>query len=462
MVIDLFGKKREERMLKALQASQEQTVAAFLRNFQRWFTPSQPEIKDGVEGFATNADVYSIVSYLTLKFSTVPGGLYELKDRKAYDKYRFLIKSGNYKEAAKIQRKEMDEQEVNNPVSRLIKRPNLQQSQDSFFQQVMGFRLTGGAAPIWFNKGESQQGEPIAMHNLVPSLIELMPSQTNPFYIDRFKFDESGLDLEGSYNDLIYWRYWSPEFSITTFAHLYGFSPLAAAAYTLGSNQAAQKAAMSMFNNKGASGVMFPDMGPDNMMPEPQKNKLRKEVNDMINNNDNRGGVVPVGAKVGYIDIGSTAKEMELLQAMAVTKQQLCSIYQFPYHLFDPNTTFNNVAQASKNLITNKIIPEWTSFRDEINTRLIPQFKGAGGYVYEPDFTLLYEMMEDSKMLVDTYGPMYDRGLLSGDEMRELVNFEATGKPEHQEYYINGSYQPLSDISAGVGPLPQNDLLNDE
>lgn len=470
MGVKLFGleiQTAKERRQKAADLQSQliaQTVQSqignFLTAYSKYFTSTPEPIKDGVDAYATVTDVYAIVQYIAQKFSTVPIAVYRKKDTKAYKQYQYLIKNRQIKEAAKLQKKAMDEELTDNPISGLLSRPNLQQAQDSFLQQVMGFRLSGGAAPIWMNFGQTK--EPQALHNLLPSKLELKPTKANPFYAEKFQFDEIGIDLEGEIKDLIYWKYWSPQYDSSTFVHLYGFSPLQAAAYTMSSNQEAQKAALSMFKNKGVHHVLYPNFE-NQVMPQPQRDKVREDLNRYVNNPDNRGGIFLSGAPLGSIDVGATAGEMELIKAMNLTKQQLCNVFQFPYALFDGQTTFNNVQQAAKQLITNKIMPEWTSFAGELNECLVPRFTGAGGMVVEPDFSMLYEMQEDVKMMIETLTPLWDRGAITANEIREMMGWDKTTNPEHDMYFINSNYQTLENAVAPVEvpDIPNNELLND-
>jgi HK97 family phage portal protein len=446
MGLKLFGyevkKASQERQTQEIVNS---TIANFLSSYARYFTQTPEPIGDGVTAYATITDVYAIIQYISLKFSTVPAALYKIKSTKEYSHYRYLIKNGQIKEAAKQQKKAMEEQVFDNPLTTLLKRPNRQQGQDSYLQQVMGYRLSGGAAPVWMNRGQGQTGEPVALHCLLPSKLKFKPDPKNPFYRAGFEFDELGINMEEmTMENLLYWAYWTPEFDTVTFKHLYGFSPLAAAAYTQSANQEAQKAAYSTFKNKGVLGIAFPDMG-DAVIPDGQKSKLREDWNLHVNNNGNRGGIFMAGAKMGYVDVGATAHEMELLGAMKLTQGQLCNVFQFPPQLFNADTTFSNVTTAGKQLITNKIMPEWTSYADEVNHNILPKFKGSEGYVYMPDFSMLYEMQEDAKFMMETYGPLFDRGIINGNDMRDMFGWDPTTEPEHNRYWINANYQPLDE-----------------
>lgn len=469
-VVKLFGleiQTKKERQQKAADMQAQlvaQTVQSqignFLTAYSRYFTSTPEPIKDGVNAYATVTDVYAIIQYIAQKFSTVPVSVYRIKDKKALKNYRYFIQNKQIKEASKWQLKAMDEELTDNPISRILTRPNLQQSQDSFLQQVMGFRLSGGADPIWMNRGQGK--EPVALHNLLPSKLQFKPTPNNPFYRETFQFDEIGIDLEGDVKDLIYWPYWSPEFDSNSFSHLYGFSPLRAAAYTMSANQEAQKAALSMFKNKGVHHIVYPNFG-NEVIPVPQRDKMREDMNKYVNNPDNRGGIFLAGAPLGSIDLGSTAGEMDLIKSMNLTKQQLCNVFQFPYALFDGQTTFNNVQQAGKQLVTNKIIPEWTSFAGELNSGLVPAFQGTGGYLVEPDFSMLYEMQEDVKLMVDSFMPLVDSGTITRNDLREELGWDRTTIPEHDMYIVKGDYQTIEDAAAPVEveEIPKNNLLDD-
>lgn len=464
--LDIQTKKERQKAAADMQAqlvaqTVQSQIGNFLTAYSRYFTTTPESIKDGVTAYATVTDVYAIIQYIASKFSTVPVSVYRIKDKKALKNYRYFIQNKQIKEASKWQLKAMDEELTENPISRILQRPNLQQAQDSFLQQAMGFRLSGGAAPIWMNKGQGK--EPVALHCLLPSKLEFKPTANNPFYREKFQFDEIGIDLEGDIKDLIYWPYWSPEFDSSTFQHLYGFSPLRAAAYTMSANQEAQKAALSIFKNKGVHHIVYPNFE-NQVIPQPQRDKMREDMSRYVNNPDNRGGIFLSGAPLGSIDMGSTSEEMDIIKSMNLTRDQLCNVYQFPPVIFDPKSTFANLTTAGKQLVTNKIIPEWTSFAGELNSCLVPAFQGTGGYIIEPDFSMLYEMQEDVKIMSDTLMPLVDSGTITRNDLREELGWDRTTIPEHDLYIVKGDYQTIQDAAAPVEveEIPNNSLLDDE
>jgi len=159
---------------------------------------------------------------------------------------------------------------------------------------------------------------------------------------------------------------------------------------------------------------------------------------------------------LGYINVGLDAVDMELLKAMNATEVKLCNLYSFPPGLLSQTATYDNRNADLKFLVTNKIVPEWNSFRDELNNTLIPMYGGKmDGYFVDYDISDLPEMQENFEQLATV---LANADFLTPNEKRARTRYEAIDKPEYNTAYVLNSKVPISEAFEGVGsPLPQED-----
>lgn len=407
-------------------------------------------------GYLGNADVYSIVSQSARKFASIPVGVYKIKDtaegRKAFRQYK-TITSGSMTKAAieravVLRSKALEEADENNPIAKLLKTPNSYEGQDSFFEKIFTYKLVTGGAAIYKNMGGMESG-PVLEMDVLPSQFLQIKGDGTLFGVDSYKLLSTSLEFKP--NEIIYWKYANIDFALNG-RQLYGLSPLRAGMNMMQANSDAVTATVAMFQNGGARGVLFDD---NSLIPlDKQGAEQLQSVADMkINDLNSKGRVITAAAKLGYIQLGLSTVDMQLLEAIGMTGSKLCNIFNFPPGLLKPDSTFDNRAQDMKFFITNKIVPEWCSFRDELNRSLLPDFGTAGaGLFIDFDVQDLPELQEDMEKLVKTLA-MAD--WLTDDEKRLQMRQEPKGGA-YDTAYKQSTKITIEQAFEGIGaPLDQ-------
>jgi HK97 family phage portal protein len=243
--------------------------------------------------------------------------------------------------------------------------------------------------------------------------------------------------------DIIHWKTFNPDFDLGAGSHLRGMSPLIPATRRLQQDNDSMDSAVAMFQNGGAKGVLFNKDYVD-LTPE-QKSQLESVIKDKVNNKLVKASVAALQGEWGYLDLGLSGVDMQLLGSQELTLKRLCALFGVPYELFQSDTTFANKEMAMKSFIVNTIQPMCRSLADELNRVLIPAFKG--GYYLEFDFSSVAELQNDLTKLGVTYQAMFDRGAITLNEYRKLMGFDETTNPDHNNYFISGNYAPLTDLN---------------
>jgi len=239
--------------------------------------------------------------------------------------------------------------------------------------------------------------------------------------------------------------------------HLRGLSPLTAAQNILENSIYANKAGGAMYQNNGAKGALFAKSLPRTMTRD-QIDGIMFDVNQRINNNNQKGAVAAFGGDWGYHDLGMSSIDMQLLDAQRLSLQRLCNIYNVPTVLFDAeHTTYNNYESAIKQLVVNKLLPEWNSLRALLNKQLTPRFakNGRSKLYIDFDFTELPEIQKDLKELNDS---VRDAHWLTYNERRAVLRYGARPEPEMNQIFIPTGYIPITEMnSLATGPLDNSD-----
>lgn len=406
--------------------------------------------------YNTHEGIYAIVSMLAQKFSSFPVYVYEIKDLQKFAQYKAMNPQG-FMSGANLERSLMlknlsMEIVVENDLSRLLETPNEYQSLTELLENYYGYKLIFGEGDLYLNTGGVAGGRPLEMQVIPPPMVGVLQKTDDAFGVDGYYIKQGGIPIMMvDRRDLIMWKYFNPVVDDVEYMHLRGLSPLTAAMNILDNSVNAQKASGGMYANNGAKGALFGKSLPRTMSRD-QMSAIMTDINERINNTSQKGAVAAIAGDWGYHNFGMTSIDMQLLDAQRLNLQRLCNIYGVPTVLFDAeHTTYNNYESAIKQLIVNKLLPEWKSLRDLLNRQLTPRFAATRGrklYI-DFDYTELPEIQKDLKDLNDS---VRDAHWLTYNERRAVLRYGARPEPEMNMIYVPSGMQPIQDMQ----PIPNN------
>lgn len=390
------------------------------------------------EGYNANAAVYSIIETDAEKFASIPR--YVVDPKSIAEKGKKLPMK--FKAYAKGERLEND-------LTRLLNRPNPYQGQAAFLKTVRAYYKTCGEGFMWLNRGDVD-GLTDTQIALLPVLemyplpsyrMKVVPDPDNMWGNIGFILQAGTGDIPFKKYEIIHWKSTNLTFDLSTREHLRGMSPLKPGAATLQQNNDATRSSIRMYQNDGAKGAMF-NKTLDKMTPT-QESQVRSVIDRKINNNDVKGAVAALQGEWGYIDLGKTSVDLDLLNGKQMSWKELCFLFRVPYELFDSSTTYANKEQAQKGWVTNSIIPASKELDDELNRVLLRAFALEGRAIIQCDYSELPEMQEDlgklAEWLMKTW-PIFP------NEVREVLGYEKSTDPLMDEPWIPQSLTPLSQL----------------
>lgn len=399
------------------------------------------------DGFSGNDAVYTIVSTTSKKFAAVPRGVYK-DDQSGLKKYKAGLRRGDVLKV-KHAIKSIGEQILDGDYERLMKRPNPYMGQDSFFEAIYLNKEVLGEAFIWINRGDTPaEGDarykvkPLELYVLPPQHVELIADEADVMGVSGYVLNNSGSRVPLKKEDVIHWRTYNPNYDPVTREHIRGLSPLKAGEKLLTANDSSKDAMVAMFQNDGAKGVIFNETF-DSLTPQ-QRDQVQSVINKKVNNRDVKGAVATLQGKWGYIDLGKSSVDMDLLNAQDMSFSRLCNLFRVSPNLFLAGQTRDNLREARKDLITNKIMPDALSLDDELNRVLSKSFQGQ---VFMSDFSTLPEMQYELSDMNGILKDMYDRGIINGAEYREQMGWDQSGLPEHEQFFVSGNVVPIGEAA---------------
>lgn len=395
------------------------------------------------EGYNANAAVYSIVKTDADKFAAIP--------RYVADAKKLEEKKGK----VPLQFKALMKAERNKPNSvlpsleKLLNRPNPYQGQAAFFKTVRSYYKVCGEGFIWLNKGDTEGKTEtelattpvLEMYPLPSHRMRVVPDPENPWGILGYILQAGSMDIPFRKDEIIHWKDTNLVFDLTTREHLRGMSPLKPGAATLQQNNDATRSSIRMYQNDGAKGAMY-NKSMAKMTPQ-QESDIRSVIDRKINNNDVKGAVAALNGEWGYLDLGKTSVDLDLLNGKQLSFKELCYLQQVPYEIFETSTSYSNKAEAQKGWVTNSIIPASKELDDELNRVLLRSFALEGVAIIQCDYSELPELQADMKALTEW---LKEAWWIYPNEKRELQGYEKSTDPLMDEPWVPQNLTPMSQL----------------
>lgn len=405
--------------------------------------PNLSQIKF-VNDYDNNSEVYSIVKRISKTISTVPFYVYKIKSTKELAKYKSMM--NNATSGADVARAEMIRvkaiaEVADSPLNKLLEVPNQYQSWSEFLENVIGYKLITGNSYIWANRLESGKVSELVT---LPSQYVAIISDGTINGVEGYTFTLVGWDNLDS-KDVIHLKYFNPYFD-TNGTQLYGLSPLQAAYRTVQRSNDAKDTSVGMLQNQGPKGILYADEAND-FGPE-QAGKLKEDFYNQYGTKNkivqNAGNILIAGAKLGWVNMGMSPVDLQLLESEKITLRELCNVYGVNSALFnDPdNKSYNNMKEAKKEMLTQVVLPELVLIRDAFN-RFFNAEMGSEYYI-DFDITVFPELQEDMKELSAILSQSW---WITPNEKRAAMRYDTSAEASMDEIYIPAGYLPIAELT---------------
>ena len=334
--------------------------------------------------YSYNDLVYSIINLITDRVASVKWGIYR------------ETKNGL---------KPVDDENL----QKLLDEPNPYCTFSGLVAEHTGFKLITGNSYLWAQrlKGGANEGIPAELWHLPADLVTLLVKGGFPPRI--LKYEIPGWQVGFTPDEILHTKEWNPNYD-TIGTQLYGISKLKAALSLVNRNNSAMNAATAKFQNGGLETVLFVD---DDRFTgdqtEAQVNALKAKLMEY----DREGRRIAVsGYKTGAVQLGLTNVELAIIEAEQWDLRRICNVYGVPVQLMNDTSasTDNNMADASRSMITRVVIPELESFKGAFNKKLRTVW-GGKDIIIDYDQTVFTELEEDKNEQMKWLLPLMQNGL---------------------------------------------------
>jgi HK97 family phage portal protein len=409
------------------------------------------------QGYNKNSQVYAIVSKNARKFGQVPFYHYKIKknERKTWSEYLMLTKHGlapdNILEAKKMRTKSIDENIVDSDLSRLLKKPNRNESGSLWREKMYGFKMLTGEGNFWINRGESKKEKPKELF-IIPKGCLQLKTGSDIWSVGGYQITFGHIQSQRNEDEIVMWLY--PTYANpnpTTLEHLRGQSPLDAGLLIMQAANESAERLIAMNKNQGVAGLAFRKDLHDTPTPA-QAAFQRQQFNSIVNDKTLAGSIAVMNGEWNYLQFGLDAQKLQLIEQSGASFEQLCNIFDTPPGLFAKDQTYENQREAKRNWVYDNIAPAAYSLRDDLNEKLILQMGlDRDGDFIDCDILSLPELSTD---LGKQISALKDASWLTLDEKRTACGYDALNTEESKKIYMPSSLSTIDEVGGSL----DNDL----
>jgi HK97 family phage portal protein len=394
------------------------------------------------QGYLYNPTVYSIISFIAEKASSIPWGVYEVKSDKALNIYKSASHDlPQYKKQA-VKTKALV-QLPNHDLNQLFVKPNDLQSWSELTEQEIGFLLLTGNyyTQCIGPEGGANAGAIREMWPIPSQIVSIVAG-------DRFEPIKQ-YELKGDRGVIIpkeqmmHVKYWTP--NATNGQFLYGVSPIQAGRRVITRSNSSYDASVSMFQNMGAQGfISQKPIGKDSLvdpLTEEQAEAIAKRLAKKTGAK-NAGKPMVTIVPLDWTQTGMSAVDLAIIESDKMDLRTICNLYHVPSELFNDasNKTYSNTKEAGSAVYTNAVIPALTKKRDAMNKMIAGRY-GANIYV-DFDTSMISELQDDITIMATALNSTW---WLTGNEKRDMMSFGTDERnPLMDEYLIPSGLIPMS------------------
>lgn len=399
------------------------------------------------KGYLYNNIIYSIINKIVNSASGVPWNYYVEKTKNAKAKYNRAILHKDLDTAMELKDGQF-EIDYNSDISKVLSKPNsYERINDLITNAIAFYEITGNAYIYGIRRMDSFKSV-IEMHTMPAHLVEIIFGT----FFDPIK----GYILDGYIKNeipaenVMHIKNFNPDYS-NYGKWLYGISPIQASANLITLSNSSLKTQISQYQNFGARGILTGAAGTNYT----QENvDAIKKIWDSKKGENAKGDIMVTAEPLNWTSIGLSPVDLGIIESHKLTLRDICSIYNVPSQLLgdSEHSTYNNMKEARKALITDAVLPAMEKVKDGLNRFLL---SASDNGVIDYDLNAFIELQDDMSQQAATLNQMW---WLTGNEKRI-----ASGKQPIDTDIMNEVLIPMGTIPASEYDIQDtaNDNPND-
>lgn len=374
------------------------------------------------EGFENNVYVYRAVMLIASACAGIPWVLY----RKGRARGTWI------------------EEEEDHPLLRLLRRPNPEQGQARFFQELVAYWVLAGNSYVEAVEPLTRNAPPVELWVLRPDRVKVIPDAKNR--VGGYEYRAGVGKHEFKRDQILHLKM----FSATD--DWYGLSPIVVAARIIDQNNAADDWNYALLKNMARPPLAF---SAETKLDDQQFKRLRELIEQRWGGVQNAGKPILLENGMDVKELSFSPQDMDWIKGDIQQGRKIALALGVPPELLGDSTnkTYSNYREARTAFYEETVIPLMDELRDELNNWLVPKFDDRLYLDYDRDE--IEALQEDRNQVAER---MHKSWWLTINEKRRAMGYEDIEGGD--ELYIPANLVPVSSMNEGdepFGPRPEED-----
>jgi len=434
-IIDkIFGVPKVVKALEQQVKDLQRSSMGIAFNASTAIFPSY-QVLENVDTYVTIDDVYSIITLLAETAARIPMYGYEIVDELKMKKYK---QHGQLKLQGKYYKtKAMQDLPDTDPFVEFI-------NTISYEEKIKYYSILYITGELFLYKNVLEFGPnagKVELYTLNNQNVTVVISDTFPQRVLGYKYFDVGFDGTFAPEEVMHIKYFNP--TITNGQQWRGLSPLQVLSKRLTRLNAGMDASVAQVQNGGVPGIVYEksDYAIENL------GQRKNDFSAYLKSSANKGAPYFAAGEMGYIELGLSLADMDVMELQSIDFTKLCNAYKIPEVLLNNHkaSTDNNVNWAEKRLYTNSILPNIYLLRDALVTQIAPLFGLNKKRTIEIDLSEIPSLHADLKQQAEALNAMW---WVTPNEKRDIMQFEELPDPLMDQILIDGNKILLSDLGA--------------
>lgn len=335
-------------------------------------------------------------------------------------------------------KKLVEVEDFNDPLIKIIRRPNPYQSWARLIENISGYYDISGNVYI-HRVGPSGNKPPKELWLLRPDRCFVIPNK-NPAFgpVAYYAYGEDESTRQAIKPDRsIESVPWHQLLHIKTFNpldDLYGMSTIEAASRPIDQVNEAGKLNFNLLKNGLRSSGAFISKG---SVDEEDVKELKRQLEEQYAGSGNAGKQLLLEGDLDWKELGIKPKDMDWIEGQKMDTRRICSAFGVPPELIGDaqNKTYNNQKEARRALYVEATMPFLDEVRDELNAWLCPLF--GDDYFLDYDRDDIEAIKDERNAIWMNVINAKREGVLTADEAREALGYEAVNTPESSKLIVS-------------------------
>ena len=399
-------------------------------------------------GFVTNPHVFAVVNNLITSGLQIPWFAYEVKDKTEFKRYMAHKNLGNWDEALKIEHKAVDLFRGNNNITKLLEKPNEQQTFEEFIQILFGMRLLTGNS--YFNSVKVNLNVSKDITELIPLPSQYMKVLPNKGWDGTARayqlFLHGNEGVAFSKDEIEHIKMFNPLLSaqanedgaVEYTLALYGQSPLTPLGKVIRQSNDGFTAQMKLLQNGHPLGIL--SNGSLEPMTERESESAQNVFNKGYGGAENKGKIKLTTANLKWINMGLNSVDLAITEVQNASLAQICAVYGLPApNVTGSNANFNTSKESEKQKWNDAILPHFNVIRDHINMHLKKRLGLDGNIFIDYDHRAVPSLQQDLDRQTKIVMSQMEHGLLNGRTANQMLMNDVTPEAHHEKYILTTS-----------------------